>query len=639
MIRRHAWALLGYAALTLILTWPAWWKAADHQLGGGTDPWLFIWTIGWNVHALTSAPWAIFNANIFYPHPNTLAYSEHLIGTVIFAAPVVWITGSQLLATNVVALSSVFLSGVGGYVLGRRLALPAASAFLAGVVFAFTPPRLERLDQLHLTTIQWIPFALAYLHGYFETGRARDLRWAAAFFSLQALTSGHGTAMLTLGAALVIAHRCLIGEPLALAKRVRDVGIPGLLLLAPVGLMLIPYLRARADVGLVRALDDEGVSAVSWISSASRVDAYLLSRLPDWQWLQAEPDVYLFPGILPLLLAAAAFLIPVPDGDTRAAEAVDDRRWWRRAALALSILALSQIVIGILVLIDGSVRLRVGGTTILRAHGWTPWLYAAVAIALRAALLRRAPFAPAASIARAWRAARTSGTRGLYLAMLLVTVWMTIGPPLGVWQWVYWMPGLSFIRVPSRFMLLGMLALGVLAAYGFARLTSRLRPARRVAAAGLVTALLAAEFAVIPVDVRPYPVVTPAIDRWLGTQPKPFSVVEIPIPRTSLDAIVARRNTLYMLYSMAHFQPLVQGYSGTEPPGYPELQRKLMLFPDDESVRTLAELGVTYAAVHMDSYGAEERAQVEAALARLEGEGRLRLAHAEDEGRVYRIVR
>ncbi|HUF23402.1 MAG TPA: hypothetical protein VMN81_04675 [Vicinamibacterales bacterium] len=639
MIRRHGWALLGYAALTLILTWPAWFKAADHQLGGGTDPWLFIWTIGWNVHALTTAPWAIFDANIFYPHPNTLAYSEHLIGTVLFAAPVVWITGSQLLATNIVALLSVFLSAVGAYVLGRRLGLPAAAAFLAGVVFAFTPPRLERIDQLHLTTIQWIPFALAYLHGYFETGRARDLRWAAAFFSLQALTSGHGTAMLMLGAALVIAHRFLIGEPIALAKRIRDVGIRGLLLLAPVGLMLIPYLRARADVGLVRGLDDEGVTAVSWVTSSSHVDTWLLSRLPDWQWLQAEPDVYLFPGMLPLLLAAAAFLVADPGGEPHPGAAVDEHRWWRRAALAVSILALSQIVIGIFVLIDGGVRLRVGGTTILRAHGLTPWIYAAVAIALRAALLRRVPFAPAASLARVWRAARTSGRRGLYLAMLLVTIWMTIGPPLGVWQWVYWMPGLSFIRVPSRFMLLGMLALGVLAAYGFARLTSRLRPAGQLAAAGLVTALLAAEFAAIPVDVRPYPVVTPAIDRWLGTQPKPFSVVVIPIPRTSLDAIVARRNTLYMLYSMAHFQPLVQGYSGTEPPGYPELQRKLMRFPDDESVRALADLGVTYAAVHMDSYGPEDRAVVEAGLSRLVQEGWLRLAHAEDEGRVYRIVR
>jgi asparagine N-glycosylation enzyme membrane subunit Stt3 len=635
MARRHGWALLGFAALTLILTWPVVPTAADHQLGGGNDPWLFIWTIGWNVHALTTAPWAIFDANIFYPHPNTLAYSEHLIGTAPFAAPVVWLTGNHLLATNVVALLSVFVGGFGAYLLGRRLGLAAGAAFLAGVIFAFTPPRLERIDQLHLITIHWIPFALASLHAYFQTGRARDLRWAAAFLSLQALTSGHGTAMLALGAALLIGHRFLTGEPLALSKRVRDIGIPGALLLAPVALMLVPYLRAQSDVGLVRVLDDAGVSAVSWIRSSSHVDEFLFSRLPSWTWLQAEPDAYLFPGILPLLLAAAAFRLP----RSAARDGAPIGRLWRWGALALSLLALSQIIVGVFVAIDGGVRLRVGGRTLLSAHGWAPWLYAAIAIAARAALLTRVPFAAWGWVRSSWPAARASGTRGLYLTMLLVTIWLTIGPPLGLWQWVYWIPGLSFIRVPSRFMLLGFLALGILAAIGFGRLTARLKPGKQRTALAVVVLLLAGEFAFIPIGVRPYTVVTPPIDLWLATQPKPFSVVELPIPPGSHVAITARRNLIYMLHSMAHFQPLVQGYSGTAPPGYVERERLLMRFPDEASVRMLAELGVTYASVHIDAYTAGELVDVEAGLARLVDDGWLRLAHAEAGGRVYTIHR
>lgn len=635
MLRRHGWALLGFAALTLILTWPASRLAGTHQLGGGNDPWLYIWTIGWNVHALTTAPWAIFDANIFYPHANTLAYSEHLIGTAPFAAPIVWLTGSPLLATNIVALLSVFLGGVGAYLLGRQLGLGTAGAFLAGVVFAFTPPRLERIDQLHLITIHWVPFALAYLHAYFQSGRARDLRWAAAFFSLQALTSGHGTAMLVLGALLLIAHRFLIGEPLALSKRVRDIGIPGLLLLAPAAVMLIPYLRARSEVGLVRALDDVGVTAVSWIRSSSHVDTFLFSKLPSWSWLQAEPDAYLFPGILPLLLAAAALRLPRRhEGEPAAGD-----RWWRWGALALSLIALSQIVIGVFVLIDGGVRLRVGGTTLLRAHGWTPWVYAGIAAAARAALLGRVPFAPVRWIATGWRRARSSGAPGLYLAMLLTTVWLAIGPPFGIWQWVYWMPGLSFIRVPSRFTLLGCLALAVLVAFGFERLTARLAPGRRRAAFAAVLLLLAGEFALVPLDVRPYPVVTPAIDRWLATQPAPFSVVEFPIPPGDHVAITARRNLIYMLHSMTHFQPLVQGYSGTAPPGYAERERALTRFPDETSVNVLADLGVTYASIHMDAYTPGERALVEEGLQRFEHDGRLRLVHADAEGRVYTITR
>ena len=629
--------VVAYAVLTLVQTHPAWRVAADHQLSCCNDTWLFIWTIGWDVHALTHAPWAIFDANIFYPRENTLAYSEHLIGSVLVAAPVVWITGNQLLATNLVAISSVFLCAIGGYVLGRRLGFSETGAFVCGLVFAFTPPRFARIYQLHLTTIQWIPFALAFLHGYFQSGRARDLRLAAAFFSLQALTSGHGAAMLTLGGALVIAHHFATGGSLALSRRIRDIGVPGLLLIAPVGLILIPYWRARSEVGLVRALDDMGVTASSWLSSPSHAHTFFVSLLPDWTWLQTPPDAHLFPGVLPLLLAAAAFLIPAHrTGRT------DDGggRWWARAAMALDILALSQIVLGIAVVITGGVRLRAGDSVILRAHGWEPWIYAALLIAARAALARRVRFAPWAFLARTGGRIQSMGIRGLYLLMLLVTVWMTIGPPFGVWPWVYRMPGLSFIRVPSRFMLLGMLALGVIAAIGFERIAARLRPGRRLAATSVLAVLLAAEFASMPLDMRPYPIVAQPMHQWLSTQPKPFSLVELPVPRTDLKAIVARRNSIYMQYSMAHFQPLVQGYSGIEPPGYPELEQKLMYFPDEASLEALAGLRVTYAVVHMDSYHDEGRTQIEAALERFEREGWLRLVFMNgDKGRVYTIHR
>ena len=624
-----------YAILTVIQTDPAWRLAATHQLSCCNDTWLFIWTIGWDVHALTNAPWAIFDANIFYPRENTLAYSEHLIGSVLIAAPVVWLTGNTLLATNLVAVTSVFLCALGGYVLGRRLGLSRPAAFLCGLVFGFTPPRFLRIYQLHQTTIQWIPFALAFLHGYFRSGRARDLRLAAAFFSLQALTSGHGAAMLTLGGAMVMAYHFATGAALALSKRLRDVGVQGLLLLAPVALIMIPYWRARREVGLVRRLQDEGVTASSWLSSPSHVDAFLVSLLPDWAWLQVPPDVHLFPGVLPILLAAAAFLVPAAGRSIRIRA---DGPWWRRAAVALNILALSQIVLGLFVVFGDGVRLRLGGTVILTASGLKPVIYAAVFIAARVALARRVPFAPHTAIARAWRRLTPMQTRGLYLIMLLVPIWMTIGPPYGIWPWIYQVPGLSFIRVPSRFMLLGMLALGVLVAIGFERLTSRLSSRGRIAAAGVAAVLLSVEFASMPLDLRPYPIDTPAIHHWMAAQPKPFSSVSVPVPRTSLKAIVARRTSIYMQYSMVHFQPIVLGYSGIEPPGYTDLERKLMYFPDEASLAALADLNVTYAAVHMDSYHGEGLVQIKADLDRFEREGWLRLAFADGEiGRVYTI--
>lgn len=540
-------AVLGaYAALTLALTYPLVLRAADHQLGGGVDPWLFIWTIGWDVHAFTHAPWRIFDAPIFYPHPNTLAYSEHLIGPALIGAPALWLTGNAVLATNVAAGVLVWLCAAGGYFLARRLGLSRPAAFVCGLIFAFTPPRFGRIYQMHQNAIFAVPFALGFLHAYLREGRARDLRWTAALFSVQALMSGHGAALLMLGAAVMVLHAA-VTKALAPAvphprKLAGDLGIPGALLPAPVALMFIPYWRAREEAGLVRMLDDVGVTASSWLATTSKVDAWLISRLPDWAWRQAPPDVSLFPGLLVLALAVAGLVL-----------------------------------------------------------------------------------------------ARRERVTWMLVVILALTIWLTIGPPFGIWRFVYWLPGLSFIRVPSRFMLLGMLALAVLAAIGFERLTRRLRPRARLAALGLAALALVVELATVPLDLRAHHIAPYPIDRYLDTLPKPFSLVELPVPQSSLKALVARRHAEYMLHSMAHYQPLVQGYSGIEPPGFEALERTLMRFPDEGSLDRLSAMRVTYAVVHLDYFPPELKDSAAAGLARFERDGRLRLVHADGPGRVYEI--
>ncbi len=140
-----------YALLTILLAFPLS-VTADRRLpAAGADDLLFMWTLAWNTHALATQPLSIFDANIFYPNTNTLAYSENLIGSTFFAAPVLWLTGNPVLAVNVVSLLSCVLCGLGAYVLGRRVGLSATAAVLAGLIFAFSPARFLRFSQIHLT--------------------------------------------------------------------------------------------------------------------------------------------------------------------------------------------------------------------------------------------------------------------------------------------------------------------------------------------------------------------------------------------------------------------------------------------------------------------------------------------------------
>ena len=218
--------------------------------------------------------------------------------------------------------------------------------------------------------------------------------------------------------------------------------------------------------------------------------------------------------------------------------------------------------------------------------------------------------------------------------LLLLSYWLSIGPPLGLWPAVYWLPGLNFIRVPSRFTILAVLSLGVLAGMGFDWLTKRFSTDMRRTTAAVIAMALIAEFAV-PWTTTKHRVEIPAVDRWLDTQPKPFVVAELPLPPFGAGGAWERRQTEFMLHSTAHWQKTVHGYSGLRPPLHEILFQQMRTFPDARSLSALRELGVTYLIVHTDLYESGEWPAVEARLE--EYRDSLRLERVEGPGRVYSL--
>lgn len=313
-MKRGLLLTLLFSALTVAMAAPWSLHPASRVLLDAPDTHLFLWTFGWDAHAFATNPFGIFDANIYHPLPNTLAYSENLIGSAFIAAPIIWLTGDYILAMNLVSLSSCLLCALGAYLLARRLGIGVLGAVLAGIVFAFAPARFFRMSQLHLVAMQWIPFALAYLHSYLDTKRARDLRMAIGFATLQVLCGGHGAVFLLVAGIALLLFRALLGEPLALINRVRDIGMTGALLLVPAGLMILPYRRAQQEMGLRRTLENWTVTPASYLASPAHVHQYLLSLVSDVKFHE-QASAYLFPGILPVLLAVAAFL---PGGENHA---------------------------------------------------------------------------------------------------------------------------------------------------------------------------------------------------------------------------------------------------------------------------------------------------------------------------------
>ena len=556
----------------------------------------------------------------------------------LIAAPILWLTGNPVLAVNLIALLGCVLCGAGAYVLARRIGLDARAATLCGLVFAFAPARFVRTGQAYLGTMQWIPFAMASLHVYFDRGDRSGLRWAAAFFTLEALTSGHGAVFLTVTALAFVLYRIVLGEPIEPLRWMRDLGIPGALLLLPAALLYVPYWRVQVDMGLRRSLQDWAPTPQSFFAAPTHLQQWVLSWMPGLQ-VNETASAYLFPGYLPLLLAAVAVVwrlagsreAPVYGPASRPA------LWQRAGALIADVLALAALASAAVVLAQGPVRLRLGGATLLSVRdALRPTILAIVAVGARIALARSVPFGLRDRIARLrrWRRDRAPGWRAdaavFYAGLTILGVFMSMGPPLGLWPLVYWMPGFSFIRVPSRFMLLSMLGLAVLSGIGFDRLRSRLNDRSGNLLAIAIACLMVGEFAGMPLPVTPYRVTIPAIDRWVATRPAPFVVAEFP------STAVARMQTNYMLHSMAHWQKTVHGYSGFEAPQHTQLFQELRGFPDDLSLQRLRELGVSYLIVHEDLYRPGEWPQVQRRLDQF-GD-RLTLEHTEAAGRVYSLA-
>lgn len=294
--------------LSLVFTYPL-----PLHLGSAVedrqDALLNVWITAWDGHQLLADPLHLFDANIFYPYPRTLAYSELLLGNALLALPLTAATGNPVLGYNVALLLSFALSALGAYLLVLRLTRSPAAGFLAGLLFAFSSYRLTNLAQAQLLTTQWIPFALLALHDLLDRGRPRQAALFVLFFSLQALSSFYYGLLLALAvAAYGLWFLAVRRRPLRMRVLVPAIAVTALVLLP----FALPYFRVQAEMGFHRTLaDSEPFSATLrqyWMVPAR--------SLLHGRWLPSDdtpiaggyPVDALFPGLVALGLAAVGLL-------------------------------------------------------------------------------------------------------------------------------------------------------------------------------------------------------------------------------------------------------------------------------------------------------------------------------------------
>jgi hypothetical protein len=193
----------------------------------------------------------------------------------------------------------------------------------------------------------------------------------------------------------------------------------------------------------------------------------------------------------------------------------------------------------------------------------------------------------------------------VYASLAAATIELSLGLNGRVYAWLFDHVGaLHGLRSPSRLGILACCAIAMLAGFGAQALQTRMSRFGPGISAALVllVALDDGTTGMILKDLSYQPSSTPNVYKTIRAQ-GPGVLLELPLAR--LDALPGRE-AAYMFWSIAHWHPLVNGYSGYYPPEFLEMVVRTEGFPDDRSLEELALVGVRYIVVHKAFYDADQ---------------------------------
>ena len=515
--RKSLGVLVLFALLSLVMTFPLITrigKTVVHDLG---DPLLVAWTLAWDAHQLSHDPFHLFEGNFFYPCPNVLAYSEHMVGDALLVFPLLLYPQLVILVYNLVYLLSFILSGWGVYLLVKHLSCDTAPAIIAGLLFAFSPYRLSRLSHLHILSTQWVPFIFLFLHKFAQKPSWKNAVLASLFYVLQGLCCNHYAVFLypviLLWAAFFLFSQRSFWSVRNLKITAVSTGL-ALILLIP---FFLPYLELRHALGLTRSIGEARVFSAHWSSYLSacqfnRIYGKITSKFASSLF---PGELWLFPGL-----------------------------------------------VGVMFSVVNIFRISAGTRRALWAYG----------------------------------------------AILFFSFLMSFGPRWtffgrefdSPYRFLYnYLPGWNGIRVPARIYMISTLALSILAGFGANHLGMIFKPVTRKPFFLIAGGLILLESFSVPLPLAAVPPPAP-VYHWLAAQPGKPVVLELPMPVRNEERW---KETAYLYYSIFHWKPLINGYSGYFPPYYQSLCETMQGFPDSSSLAELHRFGVKYVIWHSGEYG------------------------------------
>ncbi|HXM36918.1 MAG TPA: hypothetical protein VN920_17105, partial [Pyrinomonadaceae bacterium] len=308
-LRRESLVILGFLVLTAAMTWP-WVIHLRDTVADEGDSYAHSYFLWWDYHQTFHDPRHLFDATIFYPYRNTLAFGENDYGIALVLFPLFALGLRPLTVYSVAAFLSFPFTGYSMFRLGRTLSGSAGVGWIAGILFAFIPYRFDHLSHLPLIFAGWIPLLLEALILFARGHSWRRAGWLGVAFFMNALTC-------VTWFILTLIPLVLSGLILLKSYRVwrdRSFWLRGIFALGAASLLLLPFLLPFRQVAQVHG----------FVRTPAEVQMYS-ARLASWLAVQQgnriwksfgaarlDYEMALFPGVVLVLMSLIGFIAVAP---------------------------------------------------------------------------------------------------------------------------------------------------------------------------------------------------------------------------------------------------------------------------------------------------------------------------------------
>ena len=552
----HLAALAAYAVLALGLSWPLPLRLSTHLTGDpGGDTGVYVWNLWHFRHELMQGRDPYYTSALFVPTGRAdLALHNYTVFTNLLSVPLQPRLG--LIATfNVLYLTLGVLNAYAMFLLARRVSGNVAGAWLAGVLFAFSPFLTARgTAHFSLVAAAPLPVFLLLLKKLKETLRARYAVGAGLTLAWALYCDPYYAVFCVLIAAANLGYTMLrvTREPGAQPPRAVLRVLDGLVLIL---VALAAWIAVAGGTDLrsggvqieIRSVNTPMLLSVLILALRLTLSLSLRSRVePDlpfrtWAGLGAVGVIAASLALLPFLHAVATL---IADG-----EFVSPRIYWRSSPRGVDALAFFMP--------NPNHRLF-GGP----GHDWLQ-RERLDGFAENAAALTLA--APAVILLGFWHRRRALPARwaffGVFFGLLAMGPFVWVG---GVNTWIptpwavlRFVPGIGLVHSPGRFAVVVMTALSVLFALAVTELRRRHSRHRRLITAAIGAALL---FELAPLPRPLYSAEIPRVFRTIADDPRDVRVLELPTGIRDGTSSTGQCSAAAQFHQTLHGKPLVGGY-------------------------------------------------------------------------------